>query len=155
MLADAGVEDQRLIDMADACKLIAAQSPTAGAEDQSTHRQPERGIQLDRLGITYELIKDQLLIDLQKAAFAIGMAKVRRQKIPRKPIFEERDELIYKEVCARTPYCEIQGILRRKYPASQKLDYLCVTISRIHQIASEYAERNRLPKPPPRQRRRS
>ena len=68
---------------------------------------------------------------------------------------EERDKLIYEQACAGTPYCEIQGLVRRKYPSSQKLDYLHVSVSRIFQIASEYAKDHRLPKPPPRQRRRN
>jgi hypothetical protein len=154
MAADDGVEDQRLTDLLDACNPISAQSPTAGAEDQPNHRQPERRIRLDRLGITYSLINDQVLIDLQKEAFAVGQPKPWRQPVQREALMEQRDKLVYEKACdVRTTYSEIQGIVRRKYPSSQNLGYLHVSVGRIFQIAREYAERHGLPKPPPRQHR--
>jgi hypothetical protein len=110
---------------------------------------------LDRLGITFSLINDQVLIHLQKAAFSVGQPKPRRKRVQRESIMEERDKLIYDKARAGTSYREIQAFVRRTYPSSQNLGYLHVSVGRIFQIASEYAERHGLPKPPPRQRRRS
>jgi hypothetical protein len=107
------------------------------------------------LTITYSLIDDNALIDLQRAAHAIGMPKPRREPVQREPVMEQQDKMIYEEACKGTPYSVIKGHIRTKYPSSQNLGHLQVSISRIFQIANEYAKRHGLPKPARRHQRRS
>jgi hypothetical protein len=114
---------------------------------------PASGSEL--LNITYSLIDDKVLIDLHKAAFAIGMPRPRRGPEQRDALMEERDKMIYEEARAGTTYPEIQARVRRRYPSSQNLGYLHVSIGRIWQIPRQYAERHGLPNPAPRQDRRS
>jgi hypothetical protein len=106
------------------------------------------------LTITYSLIDDRVLIDLQQAAFAIGLPKPRREPVQREAIMEKRDKTIYKAARAGKPYRQIQALVRQKYPSSQNLGYLHVTVSRIFQIAQEYAERHGLRRPKARHHRR-
>jgi hypothetical protein len=105
------------------------------------------------LSITFCLLDDRVLIDLQKEAYALAEPKPEREKVERGEFLEERDKLIYEKARAGMAYSEIRGLVMRKYPAIENLGHLHVTVSRIFQIAYEYAERHGLPKPKPRRKR--
>jgi hypothetical protein len=96
------------------------------------------------LDIAFCLIDDRVLVALQKGAYALGMPEARRKVVERDPRMEERDRTIYEATCAKKSLGEIRGLVRKEYPDMQVSD------SRLCQIASEYAKRHRLRKPPPR-----
>jgi hypothetical protein len=100
-------------------------------------------------------LDDAPLTALQEAASAIGTRRPRRAAVRRDEAMEQRDKLIYEAARDRKTYAQICGLVRKSFPKDSNQGYLHVTESRICQIASEYAERHGLPKPPPRQNRRS
>jgi hypothetical protein len=104
--------------------------------------------------LTFGMIDDRVLSNLQKAVYAVSWGMPKRMAVPRDPLMEERDRMIYEEVCDGTKtYAEIRRMIRDRYPSSSGVGYLHVSVGRICQIAWEFAERHRLRKPPRRHQR--